>query len=360
MTAIGSNFPYDFVDNDRTWASLDALSPSEITVMSHTPIHVLENIKNRYQNIEYWHIRTKTGWANKGYWPGNIIDYQEWDNETTTRDQVEWMIANGITPHVILGNEPNIELTLEPVTDPATRSLAIEGYVQWFMYNRIVLNDDYGTKVKIAVAPLALGDPDNYYSWDDALGQCYTSSDFFSGHLYSNGYDLDDPNWVGMVKYYLTKGLPVHINELGIRDNFNINGQYSKGATLAKVINRINSDVKCVSLFTVRGGAQDYYKPVYWFLGENDMNDVKEFAPVIEYQNVPEEVKSMSPYDQAMLDLWGSYPVGDGFFNYWKDHILEMGSPTGYEHPDSECVYQAFTRGIYKYVYDTAEVIKVA
>lgn len=363
MTLLGCNFPYDYSGSSLTWTALNSLAPTEITIMSHTSLDVLGRLLDEYPSISLVHVRSKTGWGNQGYWPGDILDYKEWENEVSLRETIEYLLSRGRIPYIILGNEPDIELTQEPVNSPDNMIPAIYSYIAWFGYNRNHIKEIY-PDIPIAVAPLSLGDPNRYFTWASTLAfnGVYRMADFFAGHIYTNGEEENTPefaNWVGMIEEYRVSGLPVHITELGVRDNISIateDGLYS-------AIQYLDGKCECISLFTIHGGTQDASKPEWWFIYPDEMLKLKNLLETVVIEE--KEVK-LSALDEARSDMWGAYPVGTGFYRNWKTMFLVMGSPMGVEHEERDDdgnvvnVYQAFSRGVYRYNFETGlvELIK--
>lgn len=273
---IGANWPYDAMPTapSETYRRFGLLGPpEEVLIMSHAAIQDYQSIAGIWPGLT-WHIRAKTGIPNRGEWPANPLDWTEWLGTRSVADALEWCLANGIEPKLILGNEPDIELARVPVDDPGNRSQAISFYLGWADRFISKIRERYQHRVLVALAPLSQGNPERFTQWwgNYGVSGLLTRCDFVAEHCYTFGpkYPYDDPDRGGRFLHLDTGGLPLEITEA------NDNGALQPGSAeamdhLAGYVSWVASTGKAesLSLFTLPGGQVDAEKPAWWFLSDN-------------------------------------------------------------------------------------------
>lgn len=268
---LGANWPYDAVPHapPSTWGPFWAMTPEQVLIMSHAALADYEGLQG-VSSLKLWHIRVKTGPSNRGVYPANPLRYAEWLGERCLADAIEWALARGITPQVVVANEPDIELAQVPVDDHANMTHAINFYLGWARDLIREIRALYGDRVKVALAPISQGTPSRFDAWFNAylasglLAEC----DFFAEHCYTFGSDeYDHPDQGGRFLRIADRvQLPIDILE--VNDNGVRWGQLGRAEHLADYAAWVASTgrVRSLSLFTLPGGNDDAVKPAWWFL----------------------------------------------------------------------------------------------
>lgn len=181
---VGANFPYDALPQapESTWDILRALNPDSIVIMSHAAEADYRRLLAEYPALEF-NVRAKTGPGHLGAYPSKILDYREWPTERSLRDALELLAGADKTLRVVMGNEPDIEMAVEPVDDPTNRSNAVEAYVDWYWQEVPKVRETF-PGILVAAAPLSQGNPDRFKRWTAAMDTIYHDSDFIAQHRY--------------------------------------------------------------------------------------------------------------------------------------------------------------------------------
>lgn len=356
---VGLNWPYDSRATDETWRLFAALDPSEITISSHEPDEVYYRLLEDYPGI-LMHVRMK---GNRAWWPGDVTS-AEWGNERSLVDRCEWLSDRGVTPYVILGNEPDIELAAEPVDNDGNRAHAANTYLRWCGRAVRDLRSALGGRVKLALAPLSQGNPGRFSYWtgryidSGLLGQV----DFWCEHAYTDGRPLSDPDWGGRPLDFRPLGLPVHVTETNDNGAYATQDPHERAADFAAYAEflRNSGAVESLSIFTLPGGAQDASKPSWWFVGPEiveAVHDALHDQPADPPANIPPilptpEVPRMANLDTLRAARWraldASIPLNadSAIYRYWATRPA-LGSPlTAEVSLDDGTTAQAFTNAI--------------
>lgn len=358
---VGTNLPYDWYEKkDQELDQITLLDPEILVVMSHTPN--IEDLINWYPGCQIWVIRAKTGPSNLGVYPDNISNYKEWESEQSLAECIQVFVNAGITPYVVLGNEPDIEMASEP--DQSENWHYDSGtYAEWYSENYYVLNQLFGGSIRVGPAALSQGNPERFAKWSEIYpGLAY---DFLTEHLYI-GEPAED--WqLRYEKFPRNKKLLV--------TEFNDNGTGRTSTLYADTANWLESrdaNIFGLAFFTIEGGGNTREnRPEWWFLTDAEIEDLAfrayhynaEFDLRDPYAT--HEEKGMEVLD-GFIQLWQlnapvTYWVGEdysGIFKVWSRNPDIYGSPVADEFTTQDGrVIQTFTRGVYEY--SNATLVKV-
>lgn len=314
----GTNVPYDWRGTDDTYSDLDLAGAREcVVIASHEPRTLYQELLDRFAP-KLWIIRAKTGPQHTGSYPDNIWTYDEglasngpqWG--PTLSETVQWCLAHGITPWVLLGNEPELELvaiTDDPATwnDAALHAAAIEFYEEWYLTNARRARLTWGDRVKLAPAPPAQGNPERTDRWLSMYGRLWASDlcDFVADHNYTNGYGFDHSEWGGRHTILRGYGKPVDLTEINDNGALRAEPWGVRGAHLGHYLGWLAEYpyIRSASLYTVRGGAQDRYKPDWHFWGNAELGAAAEI-----YASRIYEIAQRQPTEVAEVPLEPSTP----------------------------------------------------
>ncbi len=345
----GANLPYDLKNTNEQQACINSLSTmgaTEVTIASHdlTP-WLVDQFKNI--GIELVHIRAKTGPQNQGLYPIFILDYHEWDNETTLREAIQMCIVRGFIPHVILGNEPDIEMAQLP-DDVNTWDADAKRYKYWYVGELFLVKLAFPGNVRVAPAPLSQGNSDRFATWFYYLGEVYEDaqfSDFIAEHCYLSPEGQDAGFWEERWRYFVDFGKDIHITE------FDDNGTGRDATTYDWYRSYYEaSGLYALSFFTLEGGANTRVnRPDWWFLTLEELKNLGEKE---------EDVGAMATIHDGFAQIWrlnGDIPYWTGsdftgIFKVWSRNPEQYGSPlTGEFTTDDGRVVQPFARGLYEW-----------
>lgn len=335
---MGANWPYDSRATEATWDLFRLLDPAEVTISSHEADAVYERLLDEYPGERLlWHIRMK---GNRAWWPADVADV-EWDNERSLVDRAAWLIARGVVPCLILGNEPDIELAAEPVDHDGNRAHAAGAYLHWAAEAIDRLRREVPA-ARIALAPLSQGNPDRFGFW---FGQYRASgllpgTDFISEHAYTDGRPFDDRDWGGRPLSLANLGMPVHVTETNDNGRYAAQDPHERADDFAGYATflRDSGAVESLSIFTLPGGAQDASKPSWWFVGPEIVTAVADALatgtpPVaVPPPPIPPEVPRMATLDTLRAARWraldASIPLNaeSAIYRYWAARPA-LGSP---------------------------------
>ena len=334
--------------------------------MSHTPLYLIDYIRVNY-DIKTWHIRAKTGPQNIGSYPGNILDYKEWDNEVPLRETINYCLNYGITPYVILGNEPDIEFSVNP-DDPTSWDMDYKVFSYWAYSEIWNFRQRYGSSVKISLPPLSQGNFERFLVWEKQYGYNIGAYDFVAEHAYMG---IPPYEWSMRYKSLNLYG-DIHITE------FNDNGSGRLSTTYGEFLKLYAQDdsVKSLSYFTLEGGANTRSnRPEWWFLTPEEAKKISNAFLTIEggdsLDNSDEGVYNndnggeMIELPDMYAFIWTAvrdvpyYSNGDftGIFKEWVKDVNKYGSPVSDEFEINGEIYQSFTRGVYKW--SNGELVEV-
>lgn len=346
---VGSNLPYEgmnSVDVLRCQDQLDRMRANEVLVMSHIPEAQLKDIVY-YVRPGIVHVRAKTGPSNQGLYPGYILDYAEWPGERTLRDTIVLLNSLGYNPHVILGNEPDIEMAQRP-EDSSWWQFEAETYRQWYETEVVNIRAAFRDAVSISPAPLSQGWHDRFMTWYNVLYPTYQSkyTDFIAEHLYL-GDNANAEEWHQRFVYYAPFGKEIHVTE------FNDNGLGRTPTLYREACGWYETaGIAALSFFTLEGGTNTQAnRPAWWFITEEEAEQIG-----LRDQEV-EEPSVMNIYD-AFIQLWQAngpvtYWIGEdysGIFKAWTRNPREYGSPLADEFTtDDGRTVQAFATGVYEW-----------
>lgn len=373
---VGVTWPYDSFPQapDATRDIFTRLNPDSVIIPSHAAAADFYWLFDNFPNLEFT-IRQKTGPGHLGTYPSDIIDYREWDSERSLGDSLFLLKTYGKTLRVILGNEPDIEMAAEPVDQNANLLAAINAYELWWSIEAPKIRAAF-PGVQLAPAPLSQGNYDRFLTWAPALNAVYQDADFIVCHCYIPLGDMPPSQWGEQYRWFYARGAdkPLIIGET------NDNGQYGslsdteRAQRYAAYIESVAASgmVDEVNTFTLPGGASDASAPSWWFLTP-EMADVIGAAnrmPVI--ADPPTEPVEVTPVartdDEAIIEcrktLWLAVNPGLALnpdaqlYKYWSEHVAEMGSPVSPELDGADNKYQAFTRGVWRWLNDGQNTVE--
>lgn len=351
---VGVNTPYDWYDpTHEELEQLAALDPEMVVVMSHTPAWVLSWMINRCPNVKVFLVRAKTGPANQGTYPDNLLDYKEWESEQSLRECIEYFLSYGITPSVILGNEPDIEMAIAP-DDEWAWELEAEAFVRWYTRAFKGVSEAF-PEVQIGPAALSQGNQARFAEWYRVWS--WLDYDFTTEHAY-----IGTPPEEWQFRYkQMDRKIPLFITE------FNDNGTGRSPTLYADVANwfeATDQSVAGLAFFTLEGGGNTRAnRPEWWFLTNQEVDNIASrdwhFNAEFDLRD-PYKAKEEKPMNvlEGFVQLWqlnGAFPcyVNDdytGIFKVWSKNPDIYGSPVGGEFTtDDGRVLQTFTRGVYEW-----------
>ena len=195
----GYDHPYDALPTapDAAWALYGETQPTAALVMSHTPIADIDRILNE-NPIQELVIRCKMGPQHQNSVPGNGLTYQEWEgsNAPTAEDVIQIAQDHGVPSIVVqLYNEIDIEAT-DQADEISNRVAVADSYRKAWNETRAYQREHY-PDVKLAAAPLSQGNNERFEWYCVNLAGVYEDSDIVIEHCYSNGRDVEDPEWGG-------------------------------------------------------------------------------------------------------------------------------------------------------------------
>lgn len=280
---VGLNFPYD-PDPARTdtRALFEAADPGEVLLMSHLPVWDFDWLTTTYPHILY-HVRLK---GSRGWWPDDL-DSREWSDERSPAATIDQLLARGITPYVVLFNEPDIELVKDGMTADGRWWSDVEQEREraWTRYRDTAsafldaIRERWGERVKVALAPLSQGNAERFQWWFTRYMESglFSRCDFAACHCYTDGQDHNAPDWGGQWRDWLATGLPIHVlesNENGALATMDPWERAQDYAGYARHL-RDSGQVESLSLFTLPGGKDDHTKPSWWFVGTEIISAVR-------------------------------------------------------------------------------------
>ena len=366
---VGVNLPYDWFEiTEEQEKIIGLIDPEVVVVMSNTPSYILSWLLTNCHNIHRWVVRAKTGPQKLGDYPVGILTYDEWKPyggyEQTLKDTIEFLTANGIEPWVVLGNEPDIEMSDDPENSNEFYKYA-KRYASWFIRERESIKSQY-PEILVGTAALSQGNHERFGAWHIGMSEALLAADFITEHCYI-GKPAEE--WqLRFIEVFLGyKDKPLLVTE------FNDNGTGRDNLMYADVANWIESQdlpVESLAFFTIEGGSNTKQnRPEWWFinreeaqlLGTRNKWFTSQFSLADPYPDeiVAEEGPTLGLEKvDAFIQLW----VLEGLFTHWTNNDYTgifkawaeqpdlYGSPIAEEFTaeDGE-VYQAFTRGVFKY-----------
>lgn len=350
---VGANWPYDGHDIDFVdYSTFLAMKPNEITIMSNTNLEVVNNLIHSMPRNTIWHVRAKTGPQNLGHYPKNILKYTEYDNEVSLYNMINHLLTFDITPYVILGNEPDIEMATVSSIENEWYTVYVSTYCSWYIENYDFIKRIYGDWVYISPAPLSQGNYSRFLTWNEAMERwlCYRSADFIAEHCY-----IGEPSyeWIERFFHFKKYTKPIHITEV------NDNGTGRNSSMYSRLIPFFEEkEVHSVSFFTIEGGANTKLnRPEWWFITPEEANIIGQ-----RFENNKEGGDVILSNEVTIVDgfvaIWHAvrttpYVLEDGdytgIFKVWSRNPKIYGSPVSDEFSVNDEVYQAFTNGVYKY-----------
>lgn len=293
-TALGTQFPYDAgpagqLDQvghapESTWQALRALQPEVLVIPSHTDHSNLDRLAREFPDCA-WFIRVKTGVRNRGVYPDEILDWREWVGTPSLGDTVEKGRSLGRRLAVMYGNEPDIELTREPVDDDSNRADAIAFYNGWFLTEVGKFRRRF-PDVALAPAPLSQGNPARWESWLEPWLRWVSVSDFAPEHCYTNGMAHNEPDWGGRwrvldrrladIRSATGRLLPIDITEANDNGAFGDDWGWRRRDLIDWACSVARTTrVRSIATFTVEGSVRDPEHPSWWHLPPDLLSDLR-------------------------------------------------------------------------------------
>jgi hypothetical protein len=376
MIRFGLHMPYDARPTEATWQLLlrgVSLDLKAVVITSHEPDQVFERLHAMLPPDAVVYLRLK---GNRWFWPATApLDGFEWQNETTPRQRIQWLVDRGRLVKVILWNEPDIELPKDGekpgggwwANDDAERLRA------WHLYydaaDRAIkeLQAAWSGTVGISLAPLSQGDPGRYLWWAQRYAESglWDRCTFRAEHAYTNGLPPEHAEWGGRWINCSSGAdwpLPVAITEC---DTNNQGGDRpGQLARYAAWLTSLPNPPESLCLFILPGGARDDQQPSWWRLDQATIEAVGQALdrvapPVPTPPPTPEPTPAPPPppllpatLDSLRALRWGAlqpevlYNPETAIAKFWLEHP-ELGSVLSGETPlDDGTIGQVFAGGI--------------